>query len=740
MYIIGGKILIIAEVCVNVTANNIQQNFTYIVPEHLKFLSAGWRVLIPFGAQNIDGFTINVREIDDQTQFEFVLKEIKGVVDDEAWFTPEMMSEARWLAEFYLCPLSTAMRLFMPGRRVKKISTKCERVLTLARDFDAENFKKSPARLKFLQIIKERGEIWSHELKEFKISSTVVKNLIDTGFIKAEQRKILRDSYSQIKSAEKTFNLTAEQEFAIKNVEKFITARKFQGFLLHGVTGSGKTQVYIELAKKTRQIGRRVIILVPEIALTSQIVANFRAYFSDVAVIHSRLSIEERGETFYRIRNGEIGIVIGARSALFTPIENVGLIVMDEEQDSSYKQDKIAPRYHARVVAEKFAEFHNSAVVFGSATPSLENFYRAKRGNLIYLQMPQRVLNNPLPKVECIDMRGELKAGNRSVLSRKLLELLKKTLADKNQAIILLNRRGWSTVVMCRACGEIVKCPDCGLPMTYHADGQLRCHHCEIESIPPTFCPNCGSKHIKFLGTGTEKLERALKFSLPNAKIIRMDKDSTGGKFGHKKILDSFAKHEFDILFGTQMVAKGHDISGVTTVGVLNADAALSFSNFRAAETCFALITQAAGRAGRADLPGKVIVQAYDVNSAAIRCGCAQNYEKFYEIELPQRKEVFFPPFCRLVKLIFTSTKEEKAKSFAKEIRKAFRSEIAKNSTTRHEIFGPIPAAIAKFREEYRFVLLIKSSDLQIIRNFILNHDLHKKNDVIIDIDPITTD
>ena len=235
-------------------------------------------------------------------------------------------------------------------------------------------------------------------------------------------------------------------------------------------------------------------------------------------------------------------------------------------------------------------------------------------------------------------------------------------------------------------------------------------------------------------------MERALKFSLPNAKIIRMDKDSTGGKFGHKKILDSFAKHEFDILFGTQMVAKGHDISGVTTVGVLNADAALSFSNFRAAETCFALITQAAGRAGRADLPGKVIVQAYDVNSAAIRCGCAQNYEKFYEIELPQRKEVFFPPFCRLVKLIFTSTKEEKAKSFAKEIRKAFRSEIAKNSTTRHEIFGPIPAAIAKFREEYRFVLLIKSSDLQIIRNFILNHDLHKKNDVIIDIDPITTD
>ena len=729
--------MLIAEVCVNLTANSIQQNFTYLVPERLKFLSAGWRVIVPFGAQTLDGFVMEVREVDDATKFEFTLKEISAVIDDEPWFTPEMMNAARWLAEFYLCPLSQTMGLFMPGRRGKKISVLFERVLKLIKNFDEENFKKNSAQLRVLKLLKENGEL---VLSGQKISSVTIKNLTEAGFVEVEQRRITRDSYSQIKSVPRRFELTAEQAAAISAVEKFLSAKEFQGFLLHGVTGSGKTQVYTELAKITRKLGRRVIILVPEIALTGQIVANFNAHFSGVAVIHSRLSIAERSDTFHRIRGGEVGIVIGARSALFTPIENVGLIVVDEEQDNSYKQDKIAPRYHARIVAEEFAKFHGAAIIFGSATPSVENFYRAQRGELILLKMPRRVLNNPLPEVECVDMRGELKAGNKFVLSRALIELLKKTLAENKQAIILLNRRGWSTVVMCRSCGDVAKCPDCGLPMTYHADGKLRCHRCEIEAESPQICPTCGSKHIKFLGTGTEKLERALKFSLPNAKVIRMDRDSTLGKFGHKKILDAFAAHEFDILFGTQMVAKGHDISGVTAVGVLSADAALSFSNFRAAENCFALITQAAGRAGRTDFPGKVIVQAYDVNAAAIRCGCEQDYEKFFESELPQREEVFFPPFCRLVKIIFMHTKEDKAKTFAKEIRAAFRSEVVKNSSTRQEIFGPIPAAIANYRGSYRFVLLIKSEDLSCVRNFIQAHELHKRDDIIIDIDPLTTD
>ena len=731
--------MIIAEVCVNVTVNNIQQNFTYLVPKNLEFITAGWRVKIPFGAQNLDGFVISVREVDDATTFEFELKEISDVIDDEAWFTPEMMSAAQWLSEFYLCPLSQTMGLFMPGRRGKKISVRTEKIYKLARAFDEKNFSNQSARLRFLKLLAERGEMRTFELSEQKFSSSTIKPLIEAGLVEVSERRISRDSYSKIKSVPKKFELTTEQVAAIESVEKTLSARKYQGFLLYGVTGSGKTQVYIELAKITRRLGRRVIILVPEIALTGQIVANFKAYFSDVAVIHSRLSIAERSEAFHKIRDGKIGIVIGARSALFTPIDNVGLIVMDEEQDNSYKQDH-APRYHARVVAEEFAKFHGASIVFGSATPSLESFYRAQKGELILLKMPRRVLNNPLPEVECVDMRGELRAGNREVLSRALMELLRKTLTEKNQAIILLNRRGWSTVVMCRSCGAVYGCPDCGLPMTYHADGRLLCHRCEVEAQPPEICPVCGSRHIKFLGTGTEKLERALKLHLPDARVIRMDRDSTREKFGHKKILDAFAAHEFDILFGTQMVAKGHDITGVTAVGVLSADAALSFANFRAAENCFTLITQAAGRAGRADLPGKVIVQTYNVDAPAIKFGCAQDYEKFFANELPHREEVFFPPFCRLVKLIVMSTKEDKAKTFAKEIIKTFRAEFAEKSAERQEIFGPIPAAIANLRGVFRFAVLIKSSDLSSVRNFLMAHELHKRTDVIIDIDPQTTD
>ena len=719
--------MIIAEVCVNVTANSIQQNFTYLVPERLKFLTAGWRVAIPFGTQKIDGFVMDVREVNDATTFDFELKEIFDAIDDEAWFTPEMMNAARWLSEFYLCPLSQTMGLFMPGRRGKKISARFEKVYRLARDFDEENFSNKPARLRILKLLKERGEVRTFELTEQKISSATLKTLIAAGLIAVEERRILRDSYSKIKSVPKKFELMEEQKAAIEAVEKSLTARLFQSFLLYGVTGSGKTQVYIELAKITRRMGRRVIVLVPEIALTGQIVSNFRAYFSDMAVIHSRLSVAERSDTFHKIRNGEIGIVIGARSALFTPIDNVGLIVMDEEQDNSYKQEN-APRYHARVVAEKFAKFHGASIVFGSATPSLESFYRAQFGKITLLRMPRRVLNNPLPEVECVDMRGELRAGNREVLSRALLDLLRKTLAEKNQAI------------MCRSCGAVSTCPDCGLPMTYHADGKLLCHRCEVEAEPPEICPVCGSRHIKFLGAGTEKLEKALKKFLPNARVQRMDRDSTREKFGHKKILDDFAAHEFDILFGTQMVAKGHDIQGVTTVGVLSADAALSFANFRAAENCFTLITQAAGRAGRANLPGKVIVQAYDPNASAIKFGCQQDYERFFVNELPQRRDVFFPPFCRLVKLIVMSTKEDKAKTFAKEIVKAFRAEVIEKSAEQQEIFGPIPAAIANLRGVFRFAILIKSTDLSAVREFLRGNKLHKREDIIIDIDPLTTD
>ena len=734
--------MLIAEICANVQVKSIDKTYTYEVPERLKFLSAGWRVFVPFGSRKVDGFVMEVREVDDDTEFAYELKEIIDVVDDEAWFNSEMIREAKWLADFYLCPLSQSMSLFMPGNVSKKISQAFEKIFKLSDAFTenilSEMDSRSVMKIKILKLLLARKEIRRAEFETLGISADVMRQLVKIGFVQIEMRRVLRDSYSDVRATAKKIILTAEQSTAVDAVEKSLREKIFQGYLLHGVTGSGKTQVYIELTKIVRRLGRRAVILVPEIALTGQIVRNFKAYFSDVAVIHSRLSVAERSDIFYKIRNGEVGVVIGARSALFTPVDNVGLFVMDEEQDFSYKQDS-APFYHARIVAEEFAKFHGAAIVFGSATPSLESYYRAKVGELIYLELTHRALNQPLPEVELVDMRQELHNGNKKVLSRALQRLLEETLANHQQAILLLNRRGYHTFVMCRACGEVIKCPDCGLAMTYHADGTLHCHHCEIEQATPDLCPKCGSKYIKFFGTGTQKLEQTLNLELPTARILRMDRDSTTAKFGHRKILNAFGRGEYDILFGTQMVAKGHDIQNVTAVGILSADSALNFPDFRAAENCFMLITQAAGRAGRAGVQGKVVVQAYNVEADAVILGSQQDYKTFCRNELPKRKKFFYPPYSRLVKILFTSTDEKSAQNSAGEIIAAFKAEVVKNSKVRQEILGPIPAMIANYKGEFRFVVLIKSADLSAVKNFLRVHGLDKIPSIKIDIDPKST-
>lgn len=732
--------MLIAEICANVQVKSISQNFTYIVPERLKFLTAGWRVFVPFGGRKkIDGFVMKVEEVPDDTKFDFELKEITDVIDDESWFTAEMIFAARWLSDFYLCPLAQTMSLFMPGKVGRKINKVFEKIFKLkVESWQDENFSNAKAQKKILQILQYKKEIRRADFDELEISAAAMKSLVEKNFVEVEMRRVLRDSYAGIKQAAKKISLTSEQVAAIETVTKTLQKKTFKGFLLHGVTGSGKTQVYIELTKIVRKLGRRAVILVPEIALTGQIVQNFKAHFSDVAVIHSRLSVEERSDIFYKIRSGEVGIVIGARSALFTPIENVGLFVMDEEQDFSYKQDE-SPHYHARIVAEEFAKFHQAAIIFGSATPSLETYYRAKVGELIYLQLTHRALNQPLPEVELVDMRQELRRGNKNVLSCALQNLLIETVKNHQQAILLLNRRGYNTFVMCRACGEVIKCPDCGLTMAFHADGTLKCHHCDIEQDTPDICPKCGSKYIKFFGTGTQKLEQTLKMELPDARILRMDRDSTTAKFGHRKILNAFGRGEYDILFGTQMVAKGHDIQNVTAVGILSADSALNFPDFRAAENCFMLITQAAGRAGRANVQGKVVVQAYNVEADAVVFGSRQDYESFVRREILNRKKFFFPPYCRLVKIIFTDKNEKDAENFAKKIVAAFKDEVVKNSETRQEIFGPIPAMISKYKDDYRFAVLIKSTNLSAVKNFLRRHDLDKISSVNIDIDPKST-
>lgn len=726
--------MLTAEICINLALKNIQRVYIYAVPEKFKFLQTGWRVIVPFGKQITDGFIIDVKDTDEK--FEFELKEIADVVDNEIWFTPQMLSMANWISDFYLCPLSQAMALFMAGRHSKKIAPKFEKILRLAGTFEENDFKRAK---KQLEILKRLSEVTEIPASEFGGMNAAVNSLIEKNLIVVENRRILRDSYAAVSAVAKNVELTDDQKKVVDTVSFYLKIKMYAGFLLHGVTGSGKTQVYIELTKIVRQLGRRALILVPEISLTGQIVKSFKAHFSDVLVIHSKLSIAERNDIFYKIRQGEVGIVIGARSALFTPLDNVGLVVLDEEQDSSYKQDT-PPFYHAKIIAEEFAKIQNATIIFGSATPSFETYYRAQNGELNYLELPRRVLNNPLPEVECIDMRTELKAGNKSVLSFALKNLLEETLANNQQAILLLNKRGYSTFVMCRDCGEVVKCPECGLPLHYHiTDQTLKCHFCEVEETPPTVCPKCHSKRIKYFGTGTQKLEEFLQRELPTAKILRMDRDTTGGKFAQDKILESFKRGDFDILFGTKMVAKGHDVPNVTAVGILSADSVLNFPNFRAAEECFNLITQAAGRAGRGNLPGKVIVQTYNTDADAVKFACRQDFKSFYEVEILNREMLFFPPFCRLVKIIFTSKKKSQVKDFAERIVNSFKIEVAATSEIRQEIFGPIPAEIENLRGEFRFAVLIKTLDLEIVRGFLRFHNLDTADNVQIDFDPLTT-
>ena len=809
----------LADVFVNIPVKSIAKAYTYRVPEELSYVGGGWRVLVPFGGRRVEGFILSVKEGEEG---EIPLKEILSAVDDEAWFTPEMMEVSRWLSEFYLCSRAEIMRLFMPGKsglkisvsymaledaearlpqdsqlsrkvcrllleqgpltkkgiqkafpeeegEVEKILERLLRLRILEKQYDAEkrasaryekyliltgevteklleSLRRSKGKRRLLELLREKPERSLAELKELKVSPGIVKSLCEAGLAEYRQRRILRDSYREAQGERKPLELTEEQRNALQNIFPHVDAKTYHGFLLYGVTGSGKTQVYIEAAARVRAGGRHVVVLVPEIALTGQLVLAFKAYFrQDIIVMHSRLSLAERNDAILRVRRREAGIIIGARSALFTPADSIGLIILDEEQDMSYKQDE-SPRYHARVVAEKLAKVHGAVLILGSATPSLETFHRAKTGELTLLSMGKRVGNLPLPLVKCVDMRQELRMGNRHIVSGELKNLIEKTLSEGQQVIIMLNRRGFSTFVMCRSCGTALTCRFCGLPLVYHKNGKLSCHRCDVQEEVPTTCPHCGSRYIKYFGSGTEKLEQELKNLVPSARLLRMDRDTTGSKFAHQEMLEKFRRGEYDILLGTQMVSKGHDIPHVTAVGIISADSSLHMPDFRAAERCFMLITQTAGRAGRhapkgdpvlGDGPkGQVIVQSYSPEHYAVACGIAQDYEGFYRREIAMRRELFYPPFSRLVKLLFQHCDEERAKKNAANFLEHFNSFFQEDQG--QQAIGPSPAMIANFRGTHRFVVLIKTSALEGVQDYLRREGLHLRDDVAIDIDPIT--
>lgn len=798
----------LAEIYINLPVKSIAGAFTYIIPPQLTAaeLSPGWRVLVPFAGRKVEGFIVRVfsedapgcdirREWDEAagkkiylakdslTGKEYRLKPISALVDDQPWFTPKMLEAARQIADFYLCSPAEAMRLFMPGKSGVSISRKSgikkreaaifEKLVTLREnpaDSQPAKGRLGARQEALLEALRENGGTLSQrQLKEkYDILPPTIASLVVRRLVSIREERLLRDSYkgeaegtgtdrgtislSEEKLA-KAPPLTDEQMAVMEQLSAPLVERKYNPFLLYGITGSGKTRIYIEAVAKCRKIGRQAIVLVPEIALTGQLVASFREFFAgDIVVLHSRLSVAERSDAVRRVRDKGVGIIIGARSALFTPVEDPGLIILDEEQDMSYKQDE-APRYHARTVAEIIARIYGSALLLGSATPSLETACRAARGDLKILKLTKRIGSRRLPEVKSVDMREEFKSGNRHVLSRAMEGMLRENLAAKEQTVLMLNRRGYSTFVMCRSCGYVAACPDCGLPMVYHRTGRLACHHCDISADTPTVCPRCGGKYIRFFGTGTEKLEEELKTLLPEARVVRMDRDTTGKKLAHQEILTAFRRGEYDILLGTQMVAKGHDIPSVTAVGIISADSALNLPDFRSAERTFMLITQAAGRAGRGDRPGRVLVQGYNPRHYAVESAIAQDYGRFYREELALRRELGFPPFCRLVKITFTDSQEEKARLKAAECVGLFRKEFGREILERdpaaaggsekplpaNRIIGPAPALVACYRGIYRFAVLIKAADLDRVRHFLRRLGYHRRRDALIDIDPVNT-
>lgn len=534
-------------------------------------------------------------------------------------------------------------------------------------------------------------------------------------------------------AATQKLKLTEEQQKAVAAINAAVDVNMPETFLLHGITGSGKTEVYMQAIDHMLELGKSAIVLVPEISLTPQLVDRFEGRFGNqIASLHSHLTLKKRGQEWARIKSGEAKIVLGARSAIFAPVKNLGIIVIDEEYENSYKQDK-NPRYHTREVAFFLAEQHKAVVVLGSATPTMETYYQAEIGNYKKLDLPQRIDSRPLPPVEIVDLRKK----QGFLLSNRLREELKKTLEAGQQAILFINRRGFFTFVICQECGVAVECPHCSISLTYHSeDKQLHCNRCDYRASAPTICPQCNSTSLRYCGTGTQRIEQEVAQVYAKARVLRYDRDSVAKRGSHEEFFATFAEGKADVLIGTQMVAKGLDVANVTLVGVISADTALHLPDFRSAERTFQLITQVAGRAGRHHLPGKVIVQTYSPDHYAIVAATKHDFVAFYEQEIKHREELGYPPFSQLISFVVSGQNKQEAQQVASDLGKKLKEKFDR------EILGPAPAVIARLRGMWRYHILLKSSDLDKARNdvrqIIEKFEVPKEVRLIIDVQPMS--
>lgn len=701
-----------ANVIVDLSAEALDRLFSYAIPDGMEILP-GQQVSVPFGPRRLEGFVVSLSDHCDLPPEK--VKALYGPVQEYPVVLPELMKLAEWMHERYLCNLVDALRLMIPSEmrngRVR-IRTKRYARLLLSSEQVAE-FEKTNSRAgKQIELLKllQKGD-----LETAGLNASALKALRDKGAVEVYDCE-MRRMPSALKSTEaaQDFTLVPGQNRAVEAITAAMDAGGGR-FLLNGVTGSGKTEVYIRCIRHALSQGKGAIVLVPEIALTPQMVSWFHARFGDhAAVLHSGLSAGEKFDEWRRIRFGEARVVVGARSAIFAPMENIGVVIVDEEHENTY-QSESRPRYDAREVAWRRAAENHAALVLGSATPSIASFMRAMPGvrpenRLELLEMRERVQGRPLPKVELVDMRGEFERGNHSVFSGKLTQALETCLSAGEQAMLFINRRGHSTFVSCRKCGYVVKCEQCDVSMTYHqTENLLKCHYCGNTMQPPRTCPQCGSTYIKYFGAGTQKVAEEAKRLFPDARIVRMDIDTTREKNAHEKILNRFRSGEANVLIGTQMIAKGLDFPNVTLVGVMAADMTLNLPDYRSSERTFQLITQVAGRAGRAQKPGRVIVQTYDPDHYGIQLAAAQDYRAFYRRESAFRRSALYPPFTEIVRIVY-SGKNEKAVAAAAQADETKLGAWLDAHGMRPDVvqLRALEAPISLLRGEFRWQLFLK--------------------------------
>ena len=705
--------MIFADIIIDISSEKLDRSFQYRVPEELeKEIKVGMVVSIPFGNGNqlrkgyVTGLTREPK-VDPAR-----LKNICGISSAEETTESRLIALAAWMRENYGSTMIQALKTVLPIQEKMKAKEKRYLCLKISRE-EAEKLLEELEKTRFKartrllrELLKEPRLDVSYASKELGATTSVVKKMTEQGIISIEYEELLRNSLDTEKlRLEEELPLTPEQETAVREILREWEKETPRPVLIDGVTGSGKTQVYMKLIETVLDQGQQAIILIPEIALTYQTVRRFYARFGEkVSVINSRQSQGERYDQFKRARRGEVQVMVGPRSALFTPFANLGLIVIDEEHESSYKSEN-SPRYHARETAVERARLEHARVVLGSATPSLEAYHKAMEGTYGLVKLQSRYQDRPMPLVSVVDLREELKAGNRSVLSRKLKEAMKDRLEKREQIILFLNRRGYAGFVSCRSCGQVMKCPHCDVSLSEHNNGRLLCHYCGYETVKPQACPVCGSPYIGGFKAGTQQIEKVVKEAFPGVRTLRMDFDTTRTKGSYEKILSAFALHEADVLIGTQMIVKGHDFPDVTLVGIVAADLSLNAEDYRCSERTFQLLCQAVGRGGRGNKPGEAVIQTYHPDHYSIQAAAVQDYEAFYQEEMSYRMLLDYPPASHMM-AVLGSCPEEELLVQAMHYLELYIHRVYKEKDL--HVIGPAYASVGKVKDIYRQVIYLK--------------------------------